>query len=115
MDARRARKELRAFASAWLRGIALNDFESAAGEVLANAVEHGRGTTLSISCRYADGAVIAEVAHDGVGFLPPAEVGAPPHGSMRGYGLFIVYKVIDEVAILDGGRRVRLIKRVIRR
>ncbi len=99
-----------AFARAWLRGRDLSDFEAAIGEVLANAVEHGGGDSVTVECYFDSGKVIAEIRDCGGGFLPPAAIEAPLRGAPRGYGLFIMHCLLDEVHFLEGGRMLRLIK-----
>lgn len=112
IGARQARCAIKAFAQSWLSGRDLTDFEGAIGEVLANAVEHGRGLKIGVEC-YADSdRVVAEIRDYGGGFLPPAPVRAPTGGALRGYGLFIVHRLLDEVEYLDNGSRLRLIKRL---
>jgi anti-sigma regulatory factor (Ser/Thr protein kinase) len=111
LDARRARKAITAFARTWLRGVESNDFETAVGEALANAVEHGKASQLTVDCRYRRNRIVAEIHQNGVGFLPPADIHMPPHGAPRGYGLFIMSSVLDGVEYREGGTRIRLIKR----
>jgi anti-sigma regulatory factor (Ser/Thr protein kinase) len=111
LDARRARKAIAAFARTWLRDIESNDFETAVGEALANAVEHGKASELTVDCRYRRNKIVAEIYQNGVGFLPPADIRMPPHGAPRGYGLFIMRSVLDAVEYREGGTRIRLIKR----
>lgn len=110
--ARCARKSLRNFAQEWLAGRDLADFETAVGEVLANAVEHSKSSTLTVDCSWCAGKLVTEIQDDGLGFLPPSTVRRPSGDALRGYGLFIMHQVLDELDFLDGGRRVRLVKNV---
>jgi anti-sigma regulatory factor (Ser/Thr protein kinase) len=110
IGARQARCAVRTFVRAWLSGRDLNDFEAAIGEVLANAVEHSRGEKIAIECYFEAGKVIAEIRDRGCGFPTPAAIEAPQDGALRGYGLFIVHRLLDEVEYLDGGRMLRLVK-----
>jgi len=110
IGARQARCAVTAFAKAWLRGRDLNDFEAAVGEVLANAVEHGGGDRVSIECYFDSGKVVAEIRDSGGGFLPPPAIRVPQGGAPRGYGLFIIHCLLDDVEFLDGGRMLRLVK-----
>ena len=110
--ARRARALLKQFAQSVLTPRELQDFEAAMGEALANAVEHGQGSALSVSCWSEPGAIVTEIVHDGRGFLPPSRVALPPGAAPRGYGLFIMHQLLDEIEFLDDGRRLRLVKRV---
>ncbi len=88
----------------------LTDFESAVGEVLANSVEHGRGTKITVECYSDSRRVVAEIQDYGAGFLPPPTSEAPAGGAPRGYGLFIMRRLLDEVEFLDNGCKLRLIK-----
>lgn len=110
LEARRARKAIAAFASGWLHGLDATDFESAVGEALANAVEHGRCSRLVVDCCYARKKVTVDIRQDGVGFQPPMNSHPPAEGSARGYGLFIMRAVLDELKFHDQGTRVRLVK-----
>lgn len=110
MGARQARCAVTTFAKTWLRGRDLSDFEAAVGEVLANAVEHGGGDHVSIECYFDSGKVVAEIRDSGGGFLPPPAIRMPRDGAPRGYGLFIMHCLLDDVQFLDGGRMLRLLK-----
>ena len=110
--ARRARKLVVKFASAWLAGEELVSLELASGEALANCVEHGGGPILVVDCWCVDEVLTVEIRHQGRGFEPPLAVHAPPRGALRGYGLFIMHQVLDEVEFLEGGRGLRLVKRL---
>jgi anti-sigma regulatory factor (Ser/Thr protein kinase) len=111
--ARHARALIIEFARAGLSRQELQDFETAIGEALANAVEHSKGSNLTVECRREHGAIIAEIENDGNGFLPPPGVTRPPKGALRGYGLYIMHRLLDEVEFLDDGKRLRLVKRVL--
>lgn len=108
--ARRARKLVINFATTWLAGDELVGLELACGEALANCVEHGGGPILAVDCWCADESLTVEIRHQGRGFEPPQAVQAPPRGALRGYGLFIMHQVLDEVEFLEGGRGLRLRK-----
>lgn len=110
--ARRARKYVVAFASRYLQGEDLANVEIALGEALANCVEHGGGPTIVVECWRDERSLYAEIRGRGSGFEPPATVSAPPQGALRGYGLFIMYAVLDGVEFLEGGRALRLWKRI---
>lgn len=114
-EARRARKEIAAFARGWLKGTDATDFESAVGEALANAINHGKCEWLNVTCQLARQKVVAEVQQqDGVDFEPPATSTLPAAGAMSGYGLFIMRSVLDALEYAENGRRVRLVKRTTR-
>lgn len=114
-DARRARKALARFADEWLQGTDSSDFETAVGEALANAVEHGKCSSLTVDCTYARENLVAEIAQDGLGFQPPRAHRAPAYGSDRGYGLFIMHSMLDRLEFYENGTRVRLVKRAPKR
>jgi anti-sigma regulatory factor (Ser/Thr protein kinase) len=100
------------FAGFWLGDEDLVSFEMALGEALANCVEHGGGPSLAVTCWRDDASLVAEIRHEGRGFEPPATVAAPPQGALRGYGLFIMHAVLDRIEFLEGGRGLRLSKRI---
>lgn len=114
-EARRARKAIAAFAQAWLKETDASDFESAVGEALANAVSHGHCKRLNVACRFVRQAVVAEIEQqNGAAFEPPASFAPPAVGAPRGYGLFIMRSILDELEYRENGRRVRLVKRTAR-
>jgi serine/threonine-protein kinase RsbW len=93
------------------------DIESAVGEALANAAEHGfnDGTAFEIRA-WIDGESLAiEVQDQGPGF-PQAGgahvAGGPPADAPRGFGIFIMRTLMDEIAYDDRGRRITLRKRL---
>ena len=110
--ARRARSALKQFARLYLADRRLDDFETAIGEALANAVEHSAAKNIVVACAYESSQVIAEIEDDGRGFFPASNVARPPHDAVRGFGLFIMHQLLDEIEFLDGGRRLRLVMRV---
>jgi anti-sigma regulatory factor (Ser/Thr protein kinase) len=92
------------------------DIECAVGEALANAAEHGHrdGATFAVRAFVEGEELVIEIHDDGPGFSysnDPAG-SAPPSGSPRGFGIFIMRSLVDEIAYSDRGRRVRLKKRV---
>jgi anti-sigma regulatory factor (Ser/Thr protein kinase) len=109
-EARRARKAVAAFAGGWLEGRDATDFETAVGEALANVVEHGKCSLLTVDCWYAGKKVTAEIAQNGIGFEPPVRSRAPQRGAARGYGLFILRAVLDQVDYRENGTLIRLVK-----
>lgn len=112
VEARRARKAIAAFARVWLKGIDAIDFESAAGEALANAINHGKCNRLNVACHFSRQKVVAEIQQqEGVAFQPPASSTPPAAGAVGGYGIFIMRSVLDELEYREDGRRVRLVKR----
>jgi anti-sigma regulatory factor (Ser/Thr protein kinase) len=109
-EARRARKAVAHFAAAWLHGTDSSDFETAVGEALANAVEHGGCSRMTVDCVYAHERLIAEIAQNGLGFEAPRDHPAPARGAARGYGLFIMQSMLDRLEFYENGTRVRLVK-----
>ncbi len=114
-EARRARKAVARFAAAWLQGADSIDFEMAIGEALANAIEHGKCSVMTVDCVYSRQRLVAEIAQNGIGWVPPHERRAPAYGSLRGYGLFIMHNMLDRLEYYENGTRVRLVKRAPRR
>ena len=106
--ARGARKLIADFSRAWVADEMLAALELACGEALANSVEHGGGPALDVACSFADDEMTVEIRHEGKGFDPPPMVAAPPQGSLRGYGLYIMHEMLDRVEYLDGGTGLRL-------
>jgi anti-sigma regulatory factor (Ser/Thr protein kinase) len=109
--ARRARKRVVDFATAWLCGDELIDLELACGEALANCVEHGRGPLLIVDCSCDNGILITEIRQRG-SFAAPHPVVAPPQGALRGYGLYIMHQVLDGIEFLEDGKGLRLLKKL---
>jgi anti-sigma regulatory factor (Ser/Thr protein kinase) len=114
-EARRARKAIAAFAQTWLKGADATDFESAVGEALANAINHGKCKRLNVACRFACQELVAEIAQqNGEPFEPPATSAVPAAGTIGGYGLFIMRAVLDKLEYRENGKCVRLVKRAAR-
>jgi anti-sigma regulatory factor (Ser/Thr protein kinase) len=99
------------FARAWLHARDATDFELCIGEALANAVEHGGGATMAITCERDGGRVVVEIADCGPGFEWRGGPRLPDASGCGGYGLYIMHQLLDELEVLDGGRRLRLVKR----
>jgi anti-sigma regulatory factor (Ser/Thr protein kinase) len=109
--ARDARTRVTRFAQTWLSAEYLADFEIALGEALANAAEHGGGATITVTCEVRGGALITEIEEHGAGFTWSGPQ-PPRDGSLRGYGLFMIHALTDELDILEEGRKVRIVKRL---
>jgi anti-sigma regulatory factor (Ser/Thr protein kinase) len=89
------------FARQWFSAEELTDVEFAVGEALANSVEHG-----------ANDAEVIDVRDRGRGFsrwktskLPPPPV------AMRGYGIYIMCALMDELEYSERGRHLHLAKK----
>ena len=114
---RNARRTLIEFvASCGFCGELLADVESAAGEALANAAEHGEGaSTVDVDvCATFDGSrLVIEVDDHGIGFDCATELtrADPDVAGDRGFGIFLMRRLMDEVAYSDRGARVQLVKR----
>jgi anti-sigma regulatory factor (Ser/Thr protein kinase) len=111
-----ARRALVSFVRAHgLCGQAVEDFEIAIGEALANAAEHGHveGATFQVHARVeTGGALTVEVKDDGPGFAGwnDASFVKPASSAPRGLGIVIMRKLMDRVEYADGGTCVRLFK-----
>jgi serine/threonine-protein kinase RsbW len=99
----------------------IQDVVLAVGEAVANAVEHGRALGLfTVECRFSADSLTVEIADGGRGFSEwhqvqaartgPREAPEPGITPLRGYGIRIMYEMMDEVSYHEGGRRVRLVK-----
>ena len=111
--AARARRSLRMYLAALDIDARLqSEIESAVGEAIANALEHGypQARFFEVRCTVSGDELIVEIEDDGPGFRDDC---APPNpGAMRGFGFGIMRSMSDRVHILQNGRLVRLTKRV---
>lgn len=111
----RARRAVVTFAAAHgFSGDDLDDVETAAGEALANAIEHGNRPDgfVELYCAF-DGHLLAiEVKDHGAGFVPQASVARSESARGRGWGIFLMHSLTDRVSYRDNGSLVRLEKRV---
>lgn len=94
---------------------AISDIRLAAGEALNNAVEHGGGTpdpAIEVDCTF-DGAQLTIVIEDsGGGFAEPSDrPSTAPNDRGRGFGIFLMRRLMDEVSFARNGSIVRLIRR----
>lgn len=91
------------------------DIEIAVGEALSNAAEHGHRLhgTIRIEASLTDVGMEIVVSDDGPGFLPsPRAAEHPGAMSPRGYGIFLMRSVVDEVEFRDDGKTVWFLKRL---
>lgn len=104
------------FARRWFSGEALADIECAVGEALANSAEHGSktGTLIEVHCRCIDGKLTIEVKDTGEGFHQwnATDYLRPLSNASRGYGIFIMRELMDELEYSDRGTHLRLVKRL---
>ncbi len=115
---RQARLALVGFAATCgFSGGVLADLESAVGEALANAAEHGERNALTgfdVSATFANGQMVIDVKDYGAGFDSVAALneGRPDASGNRGFGIFLMRTLMDEIAYSDCGSRVQLVKRL---
>jgi anti-sigma regulatory factor (Ser/Thr protein kinase) len=111
----KARRAVIAFAREWFSGDDLGDIESAVGEALANCAEHGHvsGTHIDVRCSCDGRELTVEIADAGKGFerWNACEFMKPRSSAPRGYGTFIMRRLMDEIEYTERGTRVRLLKR----
>jgi anti-sigma regulatory factor (Ser/Thr protein kinase) len=98
---------------AGLGGTALEDFESAIGEALANAAEHG-GRSIAIRAEVVDTSIRVEIGDGGRGFEGWNNLNEmqPKSSAPRGFGIFIMRSLMDHIEYSEGGSRIRLVKRL---
>jgi anti-sigma regulatory factor (Ser/Thr protein kinase) len=112
-----ARKSIAGFASVCgFSESEVADIRLAAGEALSNAVEHGRGSRssgFSVACSYDSEALVVEVRDNGAGFphpkVDPPVIGPDDRG--RGFGIFLMRKLMDDVSFARNGTAVRMVRR----
>ena len=115
---RQARRALRTFAeTCGFRDTPLADVENAAGEALANAAEHGNGIgspDFDVSATFDGSRLVIEIDDHGRGFDAAAVLSrpAPDGGGHRGYGVFLMRTLMDEVRYDERGSRIQLVKRL---
>lgn len=86
------------------------DFVLAAGEAISSAVRHGGGETFAIRCWSNGRKIIVDVIDEGSGFASrPLQHLADDESDI--YGMLIIHGLTDEVHLLNGGRRMSLVKR----
>jgi anti-sigma regulatory factor (Ser/Thr protein kinase) len=117
---RTARRALSAFAaSCGFCGTVLSDIESAVGEALANAAEHSdRESTsgIDIAATFDGVRLVIEIQDHGNGFdcttaLERSALEAPGSAT-RGFGIFLMRTLMDEVAYTERGSSIQLVKRL---
>ncbi|HLY03677.1 MAG TPA: ATP-binding protein [Candidatus Cybelea sp.] len=91
------------------------DIRLAAGEALSNAVEHGSRTTtagFTVDCDFDGDELRIEIQDSGRGFSAPAIRGeVEPDHRGRGFGIFLMRRLMDDVAFGRNGTIVRLVRR----
>ncbi len=110
-----ARRAVAAFARQWFSGDDLSDIESAVGEALANCAEHGyvNGTSIDVRCRFDGRELSIEIKDAGKGFdrWDASDYIKPLSSAPRGYGTYIMRRLMDEIEYSERGTRVRLVKK----
>jgi anti-sigma regulatory factor (Ser/Thr protein kinase) len=115
---RQARRALRTFAeTCGFADTPLADVENAAGEALANAAEHGNGEgspVFDIWATFDGDCLVIEIDDHGRGFDAAAVLArpAPDATGYRGFGVFLMRTLMDEVAYSECGSRIQLVKRL---
>jgi anti-sigma regulatory factor (Ser/Thr protein kinase) len=111
-----ARRAVVEFAAHWFDDRDVADIESAVGEALANSAEHGAksGGEVDVRCHFDGDRFIIDVKDTGDGFdrWNAADYVKPFGNATRGYGIYIMRELMDEVEYSDHGTRLRLIKRL---
>ncbi len=90
------------------------DIRLAAGEALSNAVEHGgkaAAASVSVTCTFNGRELAIEIRDAGVGFPAPRELpSVEPDHRGRGFGIFLMRRLMDDVSFSSNGTVVRLIR-----
>ena len=94
----------------------LDDVESAVGEALANAAEHGNTAGgFDVSAIFENERLVIEVRDHGGGFDCGAALeraNTPDAAGNRGFGIFLMRTLMDAVAFSDRGSCIQLVKRL---
>lgn len=94
----------------------ISDIRLAAGEAMSNAVEHGGekpGRSFVVDCSFSNDALTIEIQDSGRTFIEPSHGnGAGPDDRGRGFGIFLMRRLMDEVSFAHEGRIVRLVRRL---
>jgi serine/threonine-protein kinase RsbW len=93
----------------------ISDIRLAAGEALSNAVEHGCGKAarqIIVDCKCDERQLAIEIRDSGTGFPEPSDrTIVEPDQRGRGFGIFLMRRLMDEVSFAQNGTVVRLIRR----
>lgn len=92
------------------------DIRLAAGEALSNAVEHGNAPLaggFTVECGFDGESLSIEIRDSGQGFsTPPASAqSVVPDQRGRGFGIFLMRRLMDDVAFTRNGTIVRMVRR----
>ncbi len=91
------------------------DIRVAAGEAISNAVEHGKRDRLasfSVRCTFSEDELTIEVRDSGDGFVPESgdQINLFDERT-RGYGIFLMRRLMDRVNFEKQGTLVRLTRK----
>ena len=93
----------------------VSDVRLAAGEALSNAVEHGSGTAarnIAVECTFEDNTLNIVIEDSGSYFAEPSiRTSVEPDHRGRGFGIFLMRRLMDEVTFARNGTIVRLARR----
>ena len=93
----------------------VSDVRLAAGEALSNAVEHGSGAAarnIVVECTFEDDTLVIEIEDSGSSFPEPlVRASVEPDDRGRGFGIFLMRRLMDEVTFPRNGTIVRLVRR----
>jgi anti-sigma regulatory factor (Ser/Thr protein kinase) len=93
----------------------LDDIETAVGEALANAVEHGASEDpwFTVEANFVGGSLVVDIKDGGRGFDTDSEAAriAAQRALHRGFGITLMRTLMDRVEYAEGGTRIRLFKR----
>lgn len=92
----------------------IDDIRLAAGEALSNAVEHGRSlraSGFSVRCTFEDEELTIEIRDNGEGFTLADREEIPLIERTRGFGIFLMRRLMDGVRYDRNGTCVRMIRR----
>jgi len=93
----------------------IEDLKTAVAEACMNAIEHGNNLerTTTVSVLLSAGPSGLEVRVEDAGLQPlPDPLPTPGEGDMRGWGLFFIQQLMDEVEFVQlpqGGNQVRMV------
>ena len=94
---------------------AVSDIRLAAGEALSNAAEHGSETPerrIIVKCDFRHDNLTIEIRDSGSAFTEPSDRSSvEPDDRGRGFGIFLMRRLMDEVSFAGNGRIVRLLRR----
>lgn len=111
-----ARKSVASFASVCgFDETEVADIRLAAGEALSNAVEYGRNARASaftVHCTFDADMLTIEVQDSGEGFPEPLDRRSiEPDERGRGFGIFLMRRLMDDVSFTRNGTMVRLVRK----